>query len=202
MSKARTAATVLPLALCAITCVAQQNGPKQQTLSPSTSQTPSSPSGGIKFVKSDWLTEPPKFPDDPDNAHTVVLCYVLEVTGGISQPYNLRRISSLKDSDNNALNCSPEDDSRPTVQDSRLVFAFDARNVSVQRITDITLSLTTAQGNPLTPVGIRPSIGAGLTTTNLGKGPNQIYFIYWPNRVAGDVLPTAAMGGEHVLCAR
>lgn len=198
MSIARTTATVLPLALCAITCVAQQNSQKQQAVSPSTSQTASSPAGGIKFVKSDWLTAPPRFADDPDDAHTVILCYTLEVTGGISQPYNFRRISFLRDSDNHVLNCSPEDDSRPTVQDSRLVFAFDARRVSVGRITDITLSLTTAQGNPLTPVGVRPSIGAGVTTTNLGKGPNQIYYVYWPNRIAGDVLPTATITATYI----
>jgi hypothetical protein len=141
---------------------------------------------------------PPDFADDPDGTHTVILCYALEVTGGISQPFNFKRISSLKDSNTNPVNCSPEDDSRPTVQDSRIVFAFDAREVSVQRITDITLSLTTVQGNPLTPLGIRPSIGAGGSTTNLGKDIYQIYYVYWPNRIAGDVLPTATITATYL----
>src|ERR1700742_1970562 len=100
--------TLLTLALYANACVAQQNGPKQSA-SPSSPQASSSPAGGIKIVKSDWLTSPPQFADDAGGTHTVILCYSVQVTGGISQPYNFKRISFLRDSDNKAVNCSPED---------------------------------------------------------------------------------------------
>jgi hypothetical protein len=172
-----------------------QGGKQSQSGNTSTSQSSGNASlQGLSYSKDTW----PKLLTLPDAAKVkkiAVICYGLVYTNSGVQPFVLEPRVSISGSEGNVVPCRVLDEKHPLMMDELLVIALDMREVDIKRLKILNINITNQQGNPINPTPVRPSFGASTTTTNLSA--ERIYYLTWPNRLPGDVIPTISVNAVY-----
>lgn len=176
--------------------LAQGGGKGQGSGNPSPSGQGQAPSGGglpgLSWAQASWGDELMRFPQTLPN--TRLLCFKLVYTYDSAQPFVLQRIVppySLR-----GQQCDIVDEKTPLMMRERLVIGIDASSVAdLTRLSLLNLNLTNQAGNSINPTPIRPSFAggapsAGPTTAAVPRGP---FFLAWPDRLPGDVIPTISV---------
>jgi hypothetical protein len=140
---------------------------------------------GLSYAKATW----PKDLTMPASDRTRVLCYEMMYTNSAAQPFVLQPRPTMTGSASGR--CGVLDEKHPLLMDELLVVAVDLRNIDIGRLKILNINITTQQGTPLNPNPLRPSFGAASTVTNLAE--ERIYFLTWPNRLPGDIIPTVSI---------
>ncbi len=163
----------------------------------------SAPSGGgnlpgLSWAQQSWKAE---ILSPPDLPKIRLICFKLVYTYSASQPFVLERITErghpLRYYENpvREAECSTLDEKNPLLMRERLVIGIENTLADLTRIRLFNLNLTNQQGNAINPTPIRPSFAGGAPSggqTNLAipRGP---YFLAWPDRLPGDVIPTISV---------
>ena len=176
-------------------------GQQNQKTGPSASnQATAATLQGLSYERRDWEYQ---LGAPPEGTNYSLLCYTLADVNSGSQPFILRPVNGIYKSDNatpvdikvrkgatvktQSISCQKLDNDHPLKMDTQLVIAIDARQINRSRFRLLNINVTTSQGSPLSSTPIRPSFGSSSTSTSLDDG---IYFLAWPNKLAGDVIPT------------
>lgn len=147
---------------------------------------------GLSWTQASWSSELVRFPESLPN--TRLVCFNLKYTFSAAQPLVLERISppfSLK-----GRECDKLDENTPLMMRERLVIGIDASSVpDLTPLKLLNINITNQQGNSINPTPVRPSFAggapsAGPTTAEIPRGP---FFIAWPDRLPGDVIPTISV---------
>ena len=121
-----------------------------------------------------------------------MLCYKLVYTNSGAQPFILEPRDSFPRADP-AVACS--DLGKMTLKiDQMLVVAIDARDVDIRPLKILNINLVTQQGSPVNPAPIRPSFSPSVRSRHR---EDSIYYLAWPNRLAGDVVPTLSINAVY-----
>jgi hypothetical protein len=189
----RTAAIALCAALiCDVSVVLAQGKGSQGSSGGAPSAQAPAPAGlqGLSFSKSQWPTYLTKLPSDK---HLVVICYKMAYTNSVSQPFVLQPTPSIsyKSDPNRSVPCTVLDEKHTLQMDQLLVVAIDAQDIDIGKLKILNINATDQQGTSINPTPLRPSFGASTASTNLGG--DKVYFLTWPNRIAGDVIRTISI---------
>ena len=111
-----------------------------------------------------------------------------------SLPYTLQPTSAITYSTGESVKCSPVDDNHPLVMDTLLVIAIDARHADASAIKLLNINVTSASNSPISSNPVRPSFGAGASSSNLGEA---IYFLAWPVLLQGDTTATVSINAVY-----
>ncbi len=159
---------------------------------------------GLSWAQASWASAL-RFP--PELKNTRLLCFQLEYTYSASQPFVLERIVP-PDPPNPPVrvggkDCSLLDEKHPLMMRDRLVIGIDTSKVKFpERVKLLNINLTNQQGNPINPTPVRPSFagGAPSTVTPLAP-PTGPFFLTWPDRLPGDVVPTVSINAVYTPVA-
>jgi len=154
----------------------------------------------------------------PEGLTLPLLCYSLDVTTGSlsTPPFVFRQVDRILGMEGSCI--ATANAKKPLLANGFIGVAIDARHVPTGRMRSFNLTLTTAAGQPINLYPVRPSAGAssagnptsGQTTSSAGGNTphetakqilpitpppplptwGKIYYLIWPQALAGDVIPT------------
>jgi hypothetical protein len=146
---------------------------------------------GLTFSHESWNSQ---ISAPPGTKHDRILCYSLVMMKSTNLPYTLQPTSTITYSTGKEVNCSPVDDNHPLLMDTLLVIAIDARRADTSAIKLFNINVTTASNSPISSNPVRPSFGAGASSSNLGEA---IYFLAWPVLLQGDTTATVSINAVY-----
>jgi len=159
---------------------------------------------GLSWAQASWPKEL-RFPSDLPN--TRLVCFRLVYTYSASQPFVLERIVPPDPPEPptqvGGKPCSRLDEKNPLMMRDRLVIGIDTSKTTFpERVRLLNINLTNQQGNPINPTPVRPSFagGAPSTVTPLAP-PTGPFFLAWPDRLPGDVVPSVSINAVYTPVA-
>jgi hypothetical protein len=145
---------------------------------------------GLSYSKSQW---PKNLSALPTAEKLAVLCYELVYTNSAAQPFVLEPRSQIKYKfdPTRVVPCTVLDKKHHLEMDQLLVVAIDATSIDIGQLKLLNINAVDQQGISLNPSPVRPSFGASTPATNLAS--EKIYYLTWPNRIAGDAIRTISI---------
>lgn len=151
---------------------------------------------GLSWAQTSWPSQL-RFPSELP--HTRLLCFRLVYTYSATQPFVLERVAPPTPPEPpvqvGGKPCDLLDENNPLMMRERLVIGIDTSKTTFpDRVKLLNINLTTQQGNPINPSPVRPSFaGSAPSTVTPLAPPTGPFFLTWPDRLPGDVVPTLSI---------